>query len=121
MPFGIGFLLIFISLTNYLVDAYDVFAASAVAAATCSRSIFGTVLPFAARPMYQRLGVGWACSLLGFLSAGMCLVPFAFIKYGDRIRAKSPFCQQLAEEKRKKAAEEKRKVEQQQMSSEEQV
>ncbi|CAD0038077.1 unnamed protein product, partial [Aureobasidium pullulans] len=36
---------------SYLVDAYEVFAASAMAASACSRSLFGAVLPFAARPM----------------------------------------------------------------------
>lgn len=69
-------------------------------ASTCSRCIFGVVLPFAAKPMYERLGVAWACSVLGFLSLALCAIPFVFIKYGDRIRANSKFCQEL---KRKKA------------------
>ncbi|KAG2167185.1 hypothetical protein JADG_006924 [Aureobasidium aubasidani] len=51
LPFGMGFLLLFMSLINYLVDAYEVFAASAMAASACSRSLFGAVLPFAARPI----------------------------------------------------------------------
>ena len=55
--FGIGYLLIFMALLNYLVDAYEVFAASAMAAASLSRSSFGAVLPFAAKPMYRALGV----------------------------------------------------------------
>jgi MFS family permease len=50
--FGIGYLLIFMALLNYLVDAYKIFAASAMAAASASRSFFGCVLPFAARPRY---------------------------------------------------------------------
>lgn len=95
LPFGTGFLLIFMGELNYLVDAYEVFAASAMGAASCCRSIFGVVLPFAARPMYTRLGVAWACSLLGFVSLAMSLIPFLFIKFGDRIRAKSTFCQEL--------------------------
>ncbi|KAG9973661.1 MFS general substrate transporter, partial [Aureobasidium melanogenum] len=95
LPFGMGFLLLFMSLINYLVDAYEVFAASAMAASACSRSLFGAVLPFAARPMYQRLGVAWACSLLGFLSLAMCIIPFAFIRFGDSIRERSSFCQSL--------------------------
>ncbi|MCJ1361943.1 hypothetical protein MMC16_001044 [Acarospora aff. strigata] len=106
LPFGIGFLLIFMALLNYLTDAYQIYAASALAAASCSRSIFGVLLPLAARPMYERLGVSWASSLLGFLSLGMTIIPFAFIKYGDRIRAHSKFCQYLSE--RDKASEESR-------------
>lgn len=53
--------------------------------------------------MYQKLGIPWASSLLGFLSLGMTIIPFAFIKYGDRIRANSKFCQEL--QHRKESAE----------------
>ncbi|TKA36791.1 hypothetical protein B0A54_11662 [Friedmanniomyces endolithicus] len=102
LPFGIGFLLIFMGELNYIVDAYEVFAASAMGAASCSRSLFGVILPFAARPMYSRLGIGWACSVLGFLSLVMALIPFVFIRFGDRIRANSKFCQQLKREKEEK-------------------
>lgn len=69
-------------------------------ATSASRSIFGVVLPFAANPLYSRLGVNWACTLLGILSALMAIIPFVFIKYGQKIRENSKFCQEL---KRKKA------------------
>ncbi|MCJ1424197.1 hypothetical protein MMC29_002084 [Sticta canariensis] len=104
LPFGIGFVLIFQALLNYLGDAYEIFAASAMAASSFTRSIFGAVLPFAGLPMYRKLGIPWATSLLGFLSLAMTIVPFAFIKYGDRIRAGSKFCQELKERKREMEA-----------------
>nr|POE86557.1 polyamine transporter 3 [Quercus suber] len=99
VPFGLAFLLIFMGELNYIVDAYEEYAASAFGAASCSRSVFGVVLPFAAEPMYTTLGVGWACSLLAFISLAMCVTPFVFIKYGDRIRASSKFCRELKEKK----------------------
>lgn len=95
ITFGIGFLLIFMALLNYLVDAYETFAASAQGIASTCRSIFGALLPLAAQPMFRKLGIAWACSLLAFLSLGMAVIPFAFIKYGDTIRANSKFCQEL--------------------------
>ncbi|KAE8441193.1 hypothetical protein EG329_005793 [Mollisiaceae sp. DMI_Dod_QoI] len=101
IPFGMGFVLIFMALLNYLTDAYEIFAASAMAAASCSRSLAGAVLPFAATPMYDRLGVAWASSLLGFLSMGMCIIPFVFLWKGDQIRAGSKFCKYLKEKKAK--------------------
>jgi len=101
LPFGIGFLLIFMGELNYLVDAYEIYAASAMGAASCARSIFGVILPFAARPMYTKLGIPWACSLLGFLSLLMAFIPFIFIKYGDLIRANSKFCQEIKQQKGK--------------------
>jgi hypothetical protein len=96
---GIGFVLIYMALLNYLTDAYEIFAASAMAAASCCRSIAGTVLPLAAGPMYQRLGVPGASSLLGGLSLAMCVVPFLLLKWGDVIRSKSRFCLYLKEMK----------------------
>ena len=88
------------SLLNYIVDAYEIFAASALAGASATRSVFGVVLPFATTPMYSKLGIQWACSLLGFLCVGFCVMPFVFLRYGHKIRAKSKFCQELAEKRR---------------------
>lgn len=105
LPFGVGFVLIFMALLNYITDAYEVYAASGMAATSISRSIFGALLPLAASPMYRALGISWATSLLGFLSLAMCGIPFAFIRYGDRIRANSKFCIDLKQRKEKLARE----------------
>ncbi|KIV97401.1 hypothetical protein PV10_01156 [Exophiala mesophila] len=105
VPFGMGFLLIFMALLNYLTDAYETFAASAQSIASTCRSLFGVVLPLASASMFHTLGVAWACSLLAFLSLGMVAIPFVFIWYGDSIRANSKFCQQLKELKAKDKAE----------------
>ena len=105
LPFGMAFMLIFMALLNYVIDAYEIYAASAMAATSFSRSIFGAVLPLGANAMYSTLGIAWASSLLGFLSLAMCGIPFAFIKYGDRIRANSRFCNELKARKEKLAAE----------------
>jgi len=102
---GIGFLLIFLALLNYLTDAYETFAASAQSIASTCRSVFGVVLPLASGRMFDTLGISWACSLLAFLSLSMVAIPFAFIRFGDSIRANSKFCQQLKELKLKEAAE----------------
>ncbi|KAK1772297.1 major facilitator superfamily transporter [Phialemonium atrogriseum] len=114
IPFGIGFMCIFMALLNYLVDAYEIFAASANAAASCSRSLLATVLPFATAPMFARLGIAGACSLLGGLSLLMCAIPFIFIWQGEKIRANSRFCIALKERKEEMA----RKVEEQRLRAE---
>jgi hypothetical protein len=103
VTFSIGMLLTFMALINYLTDAYEIYAASANAASSTTRSIFGAVLPFAAAPLYTQLGVHWATSLLGFISLAMSLTPFAFIRYGQKIRATSKMSKDLAESKRLKA------------------
>ena len=68
-----------------------------------------TVLPFATTPMFLRLGISGACSLLGGLSLLMSVVPFVFIWQGENIRARSRFC--IALKKRKEEIE--RRVEEQ--------
>jgi ABC-type Co2+ transport system permease subunit len=107
--FGMGYLCLFMALLNYLVDAYEIFAASAMAAASLSRSSFGAILPFAAKPMYRAMGVAWATSLLGFFSLALCVVPFVFVKWGGKMRERSPFCQYLRQ--KKKEEEERRDAE----------
>ncbi|KAH5732638.1 hypothetical protein HBI18_086540 [Parastagonospora nodorum] len=109
--FGMGYLCLFMALLNYLVDAYEVFAASAMAAASLSRSTFGAILPFAAKPMYRAMGVAWATSLLGFFSLALCVVPFVFVKWGGKMRERSPFCQYLRQKKREEQEGEQREVE----------
>jgi MFS family permease len=95
IPFGTANLLITIALTNYLGDSYGVFSASAMAASASFRSLIGSGLPLAAAPMYKELGIAWATSILGFISVFMCAIPFIFIYYGDVIRERSRFYQQL--------------------------
>ena len=98
--FGLGVDLIFMGLTNYLTDAYDVYSASAMASSVFSRNIAAALLlPLASHRMYAQLGVAWSCSILGFICFGMSTIPFAFIKYGPRLREQSAFCQKLREDK----------------------
>jgi hypothetical protein len=95
IPFGIGYLLIFMALLNYVSDAYLTFSASAQGIASTCRSIGGSVLPLASKQMFQTLGIGWACTVLGFIMLLCCVIPFVFIAFGERIRAGSKFCQEL--------------------------
>lgn len=97
--FGMGFMLIFMAILNYLTDAYEIFAASANAAASTTRSLFAVVLPLATKPMFRQLHINGACSLLGGLSALMCFIPFVFIWKGPSIRSRSKFCIALRERK----------------------
>lgn len=94
-----GIDLTFMALTNYLTDAYDIYSASALASSVFSRNIAAALLlPLATSPLYENLGVGWACSLLGFLCLALSPIPFVFIKYGPALRSRSPFCVKLKQQ-----------------------
>jgi hypothetical protein len=76
---------------SYLVDAFTIYASSAVAACTILRSILGALLPLAGPSVYASLGCGWGNSLLGFLALAMVSVPFLLIKYDESIRTNPSF------------------------------
>lgn len=97
--FGIGFTLIFMGMLNYLTDAYDIFAASANAAASSARSFLAVILPLATAPMFRNLGISGALGLLGGLSLLLGATPFIFLWKGERLRAGSAFCIALKERK----------------------
>ncbi|KAF1731037.1 putative transporter [Beauveria bassiana] len=87
--FYLGYQLVFMSMGNYLTDVFRQNSASAQAAAGMTRSVGAILLPLAASPMYSRLGIHWAPSLLGFVALLMGVIPFVFIKYGTVLRRKS--------------------------------
>lgn len=88
---GVGNIIVFMALLMYLVDAYQVYAASALAANTVVRSIVGALLPLAGLPLFDKLSYGWGNSLLGFIAIAMLPVPVFILKYGERLRQKFDF------------------------------
>lgn len=90
-PVGFGFIFLYNSANNYLVDSYQHQAASALAAKTFIRSFWGAAVVLFTEQMYKRLGDQWASTLLAFLSLACCAIPFLFWKYGAKIREKSKY------------------------------
>ncbi|KAF7547253.1 hypothetical protein G7Z17_g7866 [Cylindrodendrum hubeiense] len=90
-PVGFGFIFLYNSANNYLVDSYQHQAASALAAKTFLRSFWGAAVVLFTEQMYHRLGDQWASSLLAFLSLACCAIPFMFWKYGAKIRERSKY------------------------------
>jgi hypothetical protein len=83
---GLGNLTAMMTIQTYLVDAFTIHAASAIAANTVLRSIFGAFLPLSGLSLYDALGLGWGNTLLGFISLAFIPVPIFFRYYGERIR-----------------------------------
>lgn len=79
------------TVSTYLVDAYTIYAASAMAANAVFRSLVGAILPLAGAPMYKALGLGWGNSVLGFISLALAPLPVVFYVYGERIRTSKMF------------------------------
>lgn len=88
---GFGFTTLYNPANNYIVDSYKHYAASALAAKTFVRSVWGAAVPLFTIQMYHRLGYQWAASLMAFISLACCIIPFAFFFYGARIREFSKY------------------------------
>ena len=82
---------IFLQALNYLVDAYLMFAASAIAGNTFLRSLCGAGFPLFARQMFDGMGIQWAATLLGCVAVVLAPIPFVFYFYGAKIRERSAY------------------------------
>ncbi|KZZ94940.1 major facilitator superfamily [Moelleriella libera RCEF 2490] len=93
---GFGLMSIFLQALNYLVDAYLMFAASAIAGNTFMRSLAGAGFPLFARQMFEGMGIQWASTLLGCIAVVLAPIPFVFYIYGGKIRARSAYAPTFA-------------------------
>ncbi|KAK2731292.1 MFS siderochrome iron transporter 1 [Onygenales sp. PD_40] len=91
IPFGLGMVLVFLGVINYLIDSYTIYAASVLAANSVLRSLFGAAFPLFTRYMYQDLGIHWASTIPAFLALACVPFPFIFYKYGAQIRTRCKF------------------------------
>ncbi|KAL2817417.1 MFS transporter [Aspergillus granulosus] len=73
--FGAGTVLVYAGIFTFLVDAYPLYGASALAANSFARSSFGGIFPLFGIQMYNNLGYHWATSLLAFLTLVMAPFP----------------------------------------------
>ncbi|EFW98522.1 major facilitator superfamily transporter multidrug resistance [Grosmannia clavigera kw1407] len=88
---GFGLMSIFLQSLNYLVDAYLMFAASAIAGNTFLRSLCGAGFPLFATYMFNGMGIEWASTLLGCVGGALVPIPVIFYIYGEKIRGMSSY------------------------------
>ncbi len=88
---GFGLMSIFLQSLNYLIDAYLMFAASAIAGNTFLRSLCGAGFPLFATYMFNGMGIQWASTLLGCIGAALVPIPIVFYYYGHKIRSYSAY------------------------------
>ncbi len=100
---GAGSVIVVTGLSDYVVDAYAKYAASAVGIIVTGENIFSAFLPLAAMSMYNTLGFQWASTLLALISLVLSFAPILFVVYGKQIRERSPFMKEAMLEKRRKS------------------
>ena len=72
-------LCVFSGIFTFLVDAYPLYAASALAANSFARSSFAAGFPLFGDQTYEKLGYSWATSLLALLTLAM--MPFPYVPH----------------------------------------
>jgi MFS family permease len=85
---GIGQLVLFLSIQMYLVDAFSIYAASAIASFTVVRSIAGAILPLCGLQLYDSFGIGWGNTLLAVVCLPLIPVALLMMRYGSFLREK---------------------------------
>ncbi|RYP18095.1 hypothetical protein DL765_004107 [Monosporascus sp. GIB2] len=90
--FGAGNVSLFVSAVLYHQDVYlRASGPSAAAAHFFACHALAAFFPLFALQFYQKLGVEWATSVLGFLAVAMMPLPFVLFKYGRALRARSAY------------------------------
>ncbi|KUJ21667.1 synaptic vesicle transporter [Mollisia scopiformis] len=80
------------SVNAYIVDTYGQYSASAIAAISILRCLAGFTFPLFAPYMYDKLGYGWAATVLGFIALGIGFPVLGLLwKFGLYLRHKSPY------------------------------
>ncbi|GMK56290.1 hypothetical protein CspeluHIS016_0301300 [Cutaneotrichosporon spelunceum] len=90
-----GIFSMYLGTFNYVADAYEQNSSSAQAAHSMVRNGFSGIFPLFARQMYVKMGYPQASSLIAGLGFALAIAPFMLIKYGARLRAKSPITTKL--------------------------
>lgn len=89
--FGHGFITIFITVYMYLIDSYEVYAASGLTFITLVRYCASGGMVVVGIPFYNNMGTHWTLTILACISVLLTPMPYVFYKFGPRIRMKSPY------------------------------
>lgn len=78
---------VFYCIQSYLIEMNPRFAASSIAAASIFRSFLGFAFPLFAPKMFANIGLGWSCSVFGFigLATGIPFPLYLYLK-GEKLR-----------------------------------
>ena len=88
---GYGLICIFISAYMYIIDSYEIYAASALTFVTIVRYLVAGGMTVVGVPFYNSMGPQLTLTILGGISVLMTPIPYIFYRYGLQIRQKSRY------------------------------
>jgi hypothetical protein len=84
-----GIYSVYLATFNYLADSYTTYASSALASQSFCRNVLGGVFPLVTGMIFENLGEVKAGAMLGSIAAGLTLIPWVLVFYGEKVRARS--------------------------------
>ncbi|KAK9359552.1 major facilitator superfamily domain-containing protein [Lipomyces starkeyi] len=87
--FGYGMLCIFLMVYMYVIDSYEIYAASALTLVTFMRYLLSGVMTVVGIPFYRNVGTHWTLTVMACISALLVPLPYVFYKWGNTIRSYS--------------------------------
>jgi hypothetical protein len=84
--YGIGQVAIFNSTQNYYIDAFEKYAASAIAAGALFWSVIGCVMQLFTPSLIDNVGVGWGVSVFSLVGVVLDPSPLLFYYFGEGLR-----------------------------------
>lgn len=83
---GYGVLCVFVSSYQYVAEAFQYHAASALAAVQMLRLVASGAMVYVSYPMYKNLGIAWTLTLLGAIATVFLPVPYLLYRWGPMVR-----------------------------------
>lgn len=88
---GYGIVCVFMTVYMYIIDLYEVYAASALTFVTFTRYVIAGGMTVVGVPFYKNLGPHWTITILGAISILMTPIPYVLYKWGHLVRARSKY------------------------------
>lgn len=96
--FGFSFFTLIFMVAIYTEESYMVYSASALAGIGLARNVVGAIFPMVGNIMFEELGTNWAGTIIAGLALLLAPIPFVLGRYGPKLRARSPFACEHAED-----------------------
>lgn len=74
---------------TYITDTFSEFSASAMTAVLVSRCVMAALLPLTLPPLTDKLGYGWAFTILAAIALVLAPIPCLVMRYGPTWRSSS--------------------------------
>ena len=87
----LGVITVFLSAYMYMIDSYEIFAASALTIGAVSRYLVAGGMTVVGIPFYENVGTHWTLTVMACISLLLVPIPYVFYKWGHWLRSHSKY------------------------------